>query len=125
MIEPLRDREPHGGSQDHPRPARYPLRALEQQLKTRVGQEGLGAAGALQAVPDQAGEALPLLHRLNVHAQVQAGGESRKGRPVEELRQAAMPHKPHRHEIPGIEGEVEEGEEVPEELQGKVLRRRR
>ena len=122
MAKPLRNCQSHGGSEDEPRPARYPLGTLEQHLKTRVGQDGLGAACALQAVPDQVGEALPLLDRFDVHAQVQAGGEGCKGRPVEELRQAAMAHEPHRHEIPGIEGEVEEGREVPEELQGEVLR---
>ena len=122
MIHPFRGCQSHGRLQDSSRLARYSLRALEQQLKPRVSHKRMFAADAVQAMRDEAREALPLHYRREVHAQVQTAGHRRQVAPVKGLSQSRMPDEPDGHQVAGVEGEVQEGGKVPEEVQGEILR---
>ena len=79
------------------------------------------APGCLERMKDELREALPFDHRFELNPHLNASGESGIGGSVEYLGQAGVPNQPDGHQVAGIEGEVEKGREVFEELGRQVL----
>ena len=80
------------------------------------------AAGALQCVLDELGEAFALDHRFELDACLDASVQGCVRRALERLAQARVTGKPDGEQVTRIEGEVQEGREVAEELERQVLR---
>jgi hypothetical protein len=79
------------------------------------------AAGGLQRMADETCEAIPFHYGGKVHAEMNAAGQGSIGGPGHKLGQRGMAHEPDSHEVSGIEGEIQECREVPEEIHGEVL----
>jgi hypothetical protein len=65
--------------------------------------------------------ALSLQDRAQVIADPDATGQGGIGNPIQGLCEARVAHQPDGQQIPRIEGEVEEGREIAEEVRGEVL----
>jgi len=68
------------------------------------------------------GEAFPFHHGFEVDPHLEAPGQGGIGCPIQEVGQCRVSDQPDRHQVAGVEGEVEEGREVFEELHRQVLR---
>ena len=58
VVKSLGDGQAHGGAQDTAGLTGQTLRGLAQQFESGVGEQGVGAAGGLERVLDELGEAL-------------------------------------------------------------------
>ncbi|TLD46012.1 MAG: hypothetical protein FAZ92_01714 [Accumulibacter sp.] len=97
------------------------LARLTQDLQTRIAEQRLRAAGALESVLDQSREAFALEHRRQVHTHLDASGERRIRGSFQSLRQHRVTDQPDRHQVARIESEVEKGREVTEEVGRQIL----
>ena len=122
MVHSLGDGHLHGGLEDSPGVTGQAPGGLAQQFQAGIGQQGVAAAGLFQGVIDQLAEALLLNDRLELHVRLYAAGQGRIGYPLQGEGQCGMAHQPDRHQVHGVEGEVEEGGQVAEELGRQVVR---
>ena len=121
MVESLGDGPLHGSAQDAAGLPGQSLGSQPQQFHPGVGQQSMRTAGGVERMLDQLGEALPLDDGFEVNPDLEAAGQGGIGRAVQGVRQCRVSDQPDGHQVAGVEGKVQEGREVLEELGREVL----
>ncbi len=121
MVETLWDGESHSVLEDASGLPWEALGGLTEEFKAGVGEQGTLAASRFEGVVDELGESLAFPDGIEVDASAEAAGEGGVVSPFEGLGENWVSDEPDGDEVTGVEGEVEEGREVAEEVVGEVL----
>ncbi len=121
MVQPFEHGQAQGGVEQVAGLSGVSLGSLVQEFQARVGEQGMLAAGAFQGMRDEGGKALPFEDRAQLVSNPDPAGEGGVRHSIQGLRKAGVAHQPDREQVVRVEGEVEKGREIPEEVRQEIL----
>ena len=99
----------------------YALGRLAQQLDTGIRQQGLLSTRLFEGMLDERLELRSFHDGFQLQTQLDSPGERSIWGSRQQLSQARVAEHPYDHQVTGIEGEIEEGRQIPEKGDGQIL----